>query len=179
MVDNNDPFDLLLDIEQRCQANAAGLPTLDKAEDEWVGVGFRIGDDKLIAPMNEIEEILDLPAFTNIPGVKSWMVGVANVRGGLLPLMDLKGFILGEDIKQRKKGRVIVIDYKGFNTGLIVEEVYGMKHFQIKDQSEDVPSLHENVSKYVNKAFCQEGDSWPVFSFQNMTQDERLAEAPL
>ncbi len=179
MVNTIDPFDLLLDIEQRCQANAAGLPTLDNVEEEWVGVGFRIGDDRLIAAMNEIEEILDLPEFTNIPGVKSWMVGVANVRGGLLPLMDLKGFILGEDITQRKKGRVIVIDYKGFNTGLIVEEVYGMKHFQTKDQSEDIPSLHENVSKYVNKAFSQEGASWPVFSFQNMTQDERLAEAPL
>lgn len=179
MLNTNDPFDLLLDIEQRCQANAAGLQTLDKVEEEWVGVGFRIGDDKLIAPMNEIEEILDLPEYTNIPGVKSWMVGVANVRGSLLPLMDLKGFILGEDIKQRKKGRVIVIDYKGFNTGLVVEEVYGMKHFQTKDQSEDIPGLHENVSKYVNKAFSQEGDSWPVFSFQNMTQDERLAEAPL
>ena len=179
MLNASDPFDLLLEMEQRCQANAAGLPTLDKVEEEWVGVGFRIGDDKLIAHMNEIEEILDLPEFTNVPGVKSWMVGVANVRGGLLPLMDLNGFILGEDIKQRKKGRVIVIDYKGFNTGLIVEEVYGLKHFQTKDQSEDIPSLHENVSKYVNKAFSQEGDSWPVFSFQNMTQDERLAEAPL
>lgn len=179
MVNTSDPFDLLLDIEQRCLANAAGLPTLDKVEEEWVGVGFRIGHDKLIAPMNEIEEILELPEFTNVPGVKSWMVGVANVRGGLLPLMDLKGFILGEDIKQRKKGRVIVIDYKGFNTGLIVEEVYGMKHFQTKDQLEDIPSLHENVSKYVNKAFSQDGDSWPVFSFQNMTKDERLAEAPL
>jgi twitching motility protein PilI len=178
-VNTSDPFDLLLDIEQRCQANAAGLPTLDKVEDEWVGVGFRIGDDRLIAPMNEIEEILDLPEYTNVPGVKSWMVGVANVRGGLLPLMDLKGFILGEDIKLRKSGKVIVIDYKGFNTGLIVEEVFGMKHFQIKDESGDIPMLHENVSKYVNRAFSQDGDSWPVFSFQNMTQDERLAEAPL
>ena len=178
-MNTSDPFDLLLDLEQRCQANAAGLPTLDKAEEEWVGVGFRIGSDKLIAPMYEIEEILDLPEFTYVPGVKSWMVGVANVRGGLLPLMDLKGFILGEDIKQRKKGRVIVIDYKGFNTGLIVEEVFGMKHFMSKDESDDIPSLHENVSKYVNKVFSQEGDSWPVFSFQNMTLDQRLAEASL
>jgi twitching motility protein PilI len=179
MLDASDPFDLLLDMEQRCQANAAGLPVLDKVEEEWVGVGFRIGGDKLIAHMNEIKEILDLPEFTSVPGVKSWMVGVANVRGGLLPLMDLNGFILGEDIKQRKNGRVIVIDYKGFNTGLIVEEVYGLKHFQTKDQSEDIPGLHENVLKYVNKAFSQDGDSWPVFSIQHMTQDERLAEAPL
>ena len=178
-MNTNDPFDLLLDIERRSQANAAGLPTLDKAEDEWVGVGFRIGNDKLIAPMYEIQEILDLPEFTYVPGVKSWMVGVANVRGGGRPLMDLKGFILGEDIKQRKQGRVIVIDYKGFNTGLIVEEVYGMKHFLSKDQSNDIPSVHESVSKYVAMAFNQDGDSWPVFSFHNMTQDERLAEASL
>ena len=178
-VNKDDPFDLLLDIEQRCQANAAGLPTLDESDEEWVGVGFRIGEDRLIAPMSEIEEILDLPEFTNVPGVKSWMVGVANVRGGLLPLMDLKGFILGEDIKQRKKGRVIVIDYKGFNTGVIVEEVYGLKHFLSKDQAEMLPEVHENVSKYVGMAFNQEGDSWPVFSFQSMTQDERLAQASL
>ena len=178
-METGDPFDLLLDIERRCQANAAGLPTLDIVEDEWVGVGFRIGKDKLIAPMYEIEEILDLPEFTYVPGVKSWMVGVANVRGGLLPLMDLKGFVHGEDMKQRKKGRVIVINYKGFNTGLIVEEVFGMKHFLNKDQSIDIPEVHENVSKYVDMAFNQEGDTWPVFSFQNMTQDERLAEASL
>lgn len=178
-MNTSDPFDLLLEIERRCQASAADLPTLDKVEEEWVGVGFRIGDDKLIAPMYEIEEILDLPEFTNVPGVKSWMVGVANVRGGLLPLMDLKGFILGEDIKQRKKGRVIVINYKGFKTGLIVEEVYGMKHFLTKDQSEEIPGVHESVSKYVDMAFNQEGDDWPVFSFQNMTQDDRLAEASL
>ena len=175
----SDPFDLLLDIERRCTANAAGLPSLDAVDEEWVGVGFRIGEDRLIAPMYEIQEILDLPEFTYVPGVKSWMVGVANVRGGLLPLMDLKGFVLGEDIKQRKKGRVIVIDYRGFNTGLIVEEVYGMKHFLAKDQSPDIPEVHESISKYVDMAFNQEGDSWPVFSFQNMTQDERLAEASL
>lgn len=175
----SDPFDLLLDIERRCQANAAGLPTLEKADDEWVGVGFRIGSDKLIAPMSEIEEILELPEYTYVPGVKSWMVGVANVRGALLPLMDLKGFILGEDIKQRKKGKVIVIDYRGFNTGVIVEEVYGMKHFLSKDQSSEIPQMDENLSKYVGMAFNQDGDTWPVFSFQNMAQDERLAQASL
>ena len=174
-----DPFDFLLDLERCCQANARGLPTLDTSDDEWVGIGFRIGEDKLIAPMAEIEEILELPDFTYVPGVKSWMVGIANVRGGLLPLMDLKGYILGEDIKNRKKGRVIVIDYKGFNTGVIVEEVYGMKHFLSKEQSSKLPEMHENVSKYVGMAFNQEGDSWPVFSFLSMTQDERLAHASL
>ena len=174
-----DPFELLLDIERRCEVNAAGLPKLDKVEDEWVGVGFRIGNDKLIAEMDEVKEILDLPKYTHVPGVKSWVVGVANVRGNLLPIMDLRGFMLGEDIKQRRKGRVLVINYKGFNTGLVVEEVYGMRHFMAKDESRDLPATHENITPFVEKVYMQNSERWPVFSFKKMAQDERFAQASL
>ena len=120
-----DPFDLLQELEKRTLKRSAGLPMLDEVQEEWVGVGFRIGDSKLIASMSDVKEILDMPEFTLVPGVKSWIVGVANVRGSLLPIMDMKGFLLGDDIKKRHNGRVIVIDYMGFDTGLIVEEIYG------------------------------------------------------
>lgn len=174
-----DPFELLLDIERRCQGSAEGMPRLDTAEQEWVGVGFRIGKDKLIAEMDEVKEILDLPKYTHVPGVKSWVVGVANVRGNLLPIMDLRGFMLGEDIKQRRKGRVMVINYKGFNTGLIVEEIYGMRHFMAKDESRDLPTTHEKITPYVEKVYMQDSEHWPVFSFKKMSQDERFAQASL
>lgn len=174
-----DPFDLLQGIERRCEIHADGLPKLDRIEQDWVGVGFRIGNDKLIAPMDEVKEILDLPKYTNVPGVKSWVVGVANVRGNLLPIMDLRGFMLGDDIKQRRKGRVLVINYKGFNTGLVVEEVYGMRHFMAKDESSDLPATHEKITPFVEKVFVQDSERWPVFSFKRMAQDERFAQASL
>lgn len=174
-----DPFDLLLDLEARTVKVSAGLPTHDREEDVWVGVGFRIGDSKLMASMSDIKEILDLPDFTMVPGVKSWIVGVANVRGSLLPIMDMKGYLLGEDIKQRHKGRVIVIDYKGFNTGLVVEEIYGMRHFREGDETTEVPHVHENISPYIEKAFKHDDEHWSVISFNEMTQDERFAQASL
>ncbi|MBT8438801.1 MAG: chemotaxis protein CheW [Gammaproteobacteria bacterium] len=178
-MNESNPFDLLLDIERRCQQNAAALPTAVDAEDKWVGVGFRIGKDRLIASMSEVQEILDLPEFTKVPGVKSWVVGVANVRGSLLPIMDLKGFILGEDVRQRKKGRVIVIDYKGFSTGLVVDEVYGMRHFLEKERVEEAPEVHDNISQYVENSFKQDNESWPVFSFGNVVRDEQFSHASL
>ena len=173
------PFELLLDIERKCQLTAASLPSAVDTEEKWVGVGFRVGDDKLIADMSEVEEILDLPEVTKVPGVKSWVVGVANVRGSLLPIMDLKGFLLGEDVLNRKKGRVIVIDYKGFNTGLIVDEVYGMRHFLIRDQIDDEPHVHENISRYVDNMFKTDGESWPIFSFKNVVKDEQFSHVSL
>jgi len=176
-VSTAEPFDVLLAIERRCRDNASGLPASEAAEQEWVGVGFRIGDNRLIAAMDEVKEILDLPECTAVPGVKSWVVGVANVRGSLLPVLDMKGFLLGEDIEQRHKGRVIVIDYKGFDTGLVVEEIYGMRHFRAKDETREVPGINDRVMPYVKKAYKQESECWPVFSFIEMSRDERFAKA--
>jgi len=178
-MNTSNPFDLLLDLERRTVKGAASLPTLERVADEWVGVGFRIGDSRLIAAMSEIKEILDLPDFTAVPGVKSWIVGVANVRGSLLPIMDMKGYLLGEDIKQRQKGRVIVIDYKGFHTGLVVEEIYGMRHFRKSDETSDVPEVHESILPFIRGAFKQDNEYWPVIDFVEMTQDDRFAHASL
>jgi twitching motility protein PilI len=178
-VNTGDPFEKLQDIEQKCQLTATNLPSAVDTEEKWVGVGFRVGNDKLIADMSEVEEILDLPEVTKVPGVKSWVVGVANVRGSLLPIMDLKGYLLGEDVLNRKMGRVIVINYKGFSTGLIVDEVYGMRHFLIRDQIDDEPNVHENISQYVENMFKSEGESWPIFSFENVVRDEQFSHVSL
>lgn len=169
----------MLDLERRTVKGSVGLPALDQVKDEWVGVGFRIGDSKLIAAMADVKEILDLPEFTAVPGVKSWIIGVANVRGSLLPIMDMKGYLLGEDIKRRHKGRVIVIDYKGFNTGLLVEEIYGMRHFRKSDEMAGISEVHESILPFIERAFKQDDEYWPVISFHEMTQDERFAHASL
>ena len=178
-MNTNNPFDLLLDLERRTLKCSVGLPMLGEAQEEWVGVGFRVGDSKLIAAMSDVKEILDVPEFTQVPGVKSWIVGVANVRGSLLPILDMKGFLLGDETKQRHKGRVIVIDYMGFNTGLIVEEVYGLRHFREADTTNDIAEVHENISPFIESVFKQENESWPVFSFNVMAQDERFLHAAL
>jgi twitching motility protein PilI len=175
----SDPFDFLQDLENRTIEGSAGMPSLVQIEDEWVGVGFRVGSSKLIASMTDIKEILDLPEYTEVPGVKSWIVGIANVRGSLLPIIDMKSYLIGEDIKQRQKGRVIVIDYKGFDTGLVVEEVYGMRHFTEGEATHDLPSVPESISPYIKLAFEKDEEVWPVFSFDNMTQAEQFAHASL
>jgi len=178
-MNTSDPFDLLLDLERRTVKASTGLPALDQVEEDWVGVGFRVGDSRLIASMTDVKEILDLPEVTMVPGVKSWIVGVANVRGSLLPIMDMKGFLLGDDIKQRHKGRIIVIDHKGVNTGLVVEEVFGMRHFRESDAVAETPDVPENISPYIEKVYKRDDEHWPVFSFNEMTQDERFTQASL
>jgi twitching motility protein PilI len=174
-----DPFDLLLDLEKRTVEASIASPVLEEIEDEWVGIGFRIGDSRLITSMSDVKEILELPDVTSVPGVKTWVVGIANVRGSLLPIMDMRSFLLDMDVKQKRKGRVIVIDYKGYDTGLVVDEIYGMRHFRESEQVGDEPQTHDNILPYINSVYRQEAEDWPVFDFSKMIDDERFAKASL
>ena len=63
-----------------------GRPELVEAPGHWRGVGFRLGQRRFVSSFEEVVEILSLPAVTPVPGAQAWMLGVANVRGSLLPV---------------------------------------------------------------------------------------------
>ncbi len=110
MSDVQTPFQLLVDIDQRCRRLAAGLPAQQEAVQSWSGIGFRMGGRFFVAPMGEVGEVLHEPRYTQLPGVKTWVKGVANVRGRLLPIMDLCGFLGTELSPLRKQRRVLVVE---------------------------------------------------------------------
>ena len=53
------------------------MPPVFRAQEEavehWNGIGFMLGGHQFVAAMGEVVEILHLPRFTVIPGVKTWM----------------------------------------------------------------------------------------------------------
>ena len=175
----SDPFQRLQEIEQLCSNSAELLPSLESHEDDWTGIGFSLGGIELLSTMGEVLEILDPPEYTKVPGVKPWVVGIANVRGSLLPLIDLKSFVTGENVKNIKKSRVLVINHADNSTGLIVDEVLGVRHFSLNDRIYELPEIEVSVKPYIKQAFQRDDKYWPVFSFNELTEDERFLHASL
>ena len=174
-----DIFQRLQEIDRKCRARAAELAILNRKKDDWVGIGFRIGETRLLSKMGEVTEILEMPDFTRVPGAKPWVVGIANVRGSLLPLMDIQGFVTGESLKNRKDGRVLVANLRGTNTGLVVNEVLGLRHFSLEEQTYELPEIENALRPFIRQAFHREQQYWPVFSLQALIEDERFLEAAL
>lgn len=167
------PFERLAALEAKCRANAAGLPAQEETREEWTGVLFRLRGRELLAPMGQVTEVVSLPELARVPGVKPWVLGLANMRGNLLPVMDLQGFVYGEaSTADPKTRRLLVIDQKGVYAGLLVDAVLGMKHFWKDEQTEEVPGLDENLRPFVEGAFSRLGECYAVFS------PARLAESP-
>ena len=175
----NEAFQFLKQVEEKSLASAGNAAFSEGDVEEWNGIGFKISDIDLLTSMDDVSEILDMPPYTKVPGVKHWVVGIANVRGSLLPLMDVKEFITGTPMINRNVGRVMVVKYKGLHTGLIVEEVQGMRHFSLKDQKTKFPEVDSSLKPYVKHAFEKDNNFWPVFSLQALIDDERFLHASL
>lgn len=164
-------FALLQDIENRSRTKALGLPQQVEVRRTWSGVGFRLGDVNLISKLEEVDEILVSPEMTRIPSALSWVKGIANVRGMLLPIMDLRDFIDGEGIKTGRKTRVMLIKKGELVSGLMVDEVFGMRHFFEEERTENVPDVSANLKKYLQGAFRKGNTHWGVFNMDSLATD--------
>ena len=92
-----DPFSLLREIEESCRVcNTQDFRQTTEIFSEWSGIAFRVGGNNLLAPLDEVVEILDMPKLARVPLAQPWVCGIANVRGNLLPVVDLSGFLGGE-----------------------------------------------------------------------------------
>lgn len=172
MTTRTDPFSLLQELERCCRRSAHGLPRQEEAKREWVGIGFRLGALQLLAPLGEVLEVLTHPSLSKVPGTKPWVRGIANVRGNLLPIMDLDGYLHGRPVAMTRRSRVLVVDHRGVFSGLVVDEVLGLRHFVDEEQTPDLPVHEEGIAPYLKSGFRRGDQHWAVFSMH------RLANAP-
>ncbi len=165
------PYAILQDIEFRSRTKALGLPQQIEVRRTWSGVGFRLGSTYLLSKLEEVDEILVSPEMTRVPSALSWVKGIANIRGMLLPIMDLRDFIDGEAIQTGRKTRIILIKKGEFVSGLMVDEVFGMRHFFEEERTENVPEVSDNLKKYLQGAFRKGNMHWGIFNMDNLAAD--------
>jgi twitching motility protein PilI len=170
------PYALLQDIDTRSRTKALGLPQQIEVRRTWSGVGFRLGKVHLLSKLEEVDEILVSPEMTRIPSALSWVKGIANIRGMLLPIMDLRDFIDGEAIQAGRKTRIILIKKGELVSGLMVDEVFGMRHFFEEERTQDVPDVSDNLKKYLQGAFRKGNIHWGIFDMDNLAVDPSFLE---
>jgi twitching motility protein PilI len=172
-----EPVAILQEIEERCRVSAVGVPRKAGHNAEWSGITFRIGDNYLVSQLGEVVEILEYPALSHVPLSKPWVRGIANVRGNLLPVVDLNMFLNGTVATITPKTRVLVVDHKGMYTGLIVDEVLGLKHFTDDEYTGDLPEVSEALEPFLENGFSRDDRVWCVFSLHAMAETPQFLQA--
>lgn len=172
-----DPFAVLLDYERRSLAHEPGRPEQIEAAGHWRGVGFRLGQRRLVVGFDEVVEIIPLPAATPVPGAAPWMLGVANVRGTLLPIVDLKQFMEDERTTLHEATRVLVVHQAGGNVAVLIDEMYGQRTFNDQDAIETDDLTASRFEGFIKQSYRVNELVWGVFDMALLTRTPEFRQA--
>jgi twitching motility protein PilI len=172
------PFELLAELERRGRAVSAQVSQEGTAGREWVGVALRMAGDLYLVAREETREVLGLPpALTRVPGAKTWIKGLANVRGQLLPVVDLRHFLGSGTTPITRNTRVVVVNHREIPAGLLVDEVLGFRRFAEGEFSGDAPPTVARCERYLAGAFRRATEQWPVLSLRSVLESSAFSEA--
>lgn len=83
-------------------------------------VGFRIGSETFGVRIGSVREIVRVPEITAVPNAPETIEGVINLRGKIIPVMDLRKRFGKADAQPDKKNRILVVELEKKLLGLIV-----------------------------------------------------------
>lgn len=166
----------LLRLADLANARATGRNNPD--HEDWLGVVFELAGERLIAPLGEVSEVLALPELTAMPLTKPWLLGVANVRGRLLPLTDLAQFLGIQSQERLKNRKVLVVDKGEVFVGILVDQVLGINRFVAQHYEGDT-SETSPFAPYQHGKFSKDGESLPVFMPSLLIQDPNYQDASI
>lgn len=177
MAEQESAFKALAELAQLTRQYARGLPGQVDIQPHWSGIGFSLLGRRFVAPMGQVAEMLEPPSVTRLPGVRSWVRGVANVRGRLLPVLDLATFLGGRLTSHRKQQRILVLEVDNLYAGLLVDQVLGMQHFPV-DTFVPQSSDEEPVLKpLVDGSYESDAGRWTVFNLVQLIHDAEFINA--
>lgn len=173
-----DAFETLAEYERRSLAHVAGLPEQLQAAGLWRGIGFRIGQRRLVADYESVAEILTVPQITPVPGAHTWMLGVANVRSNLLPVVDLKQFLEGaRSVLHEGHQKVMVLRQHGGDVAVTIDELYGQRSFMDEQQVEPEGLADGRYAGFIDRAYRVADDVWGVFSLDRLVRTPEFRHA--
>lgn len=86
-------------------------------------VSFKVGQEEFGVDILSVQEINRMLEITQVPNSPSFVEGIINLRGKVIPVIDLRTKLSLEKKEADSKTRIIVVEIKNRVTGFIVDEV--------------------------------------------------------
>ncbi len=165
------PFQLLLELDRRLRAMHADGG--QASANIWQGLAFRHGQRWIVAPKEDVREVIAVPRTSRVPNARPWLCGVANIRGKLLTLIDL-GRLFGNESSAaaNRNARVLVLNSELSPVGFLVDEVAGYRQFTVGEQAAPKLADGDTMKPFVLGGFQREGRPWLVLSLHQLASSE-------
>jgi purine-binding chemotaxis protein CheW len=133
---------------------------------------FEVGGRQYALDVALVREIVRCQEVTPLPNAPELIEGVVELRGGMVPILDLGCALGGERVVQSARSRIVVLEHDGLMLGLMVEAATDVLSLEAT-VLEDVPELATQAGYDAVRAVVRRPDSPPVMvlSLENILEN--------
>lgn len=153
-------FAKLLEYEKRAAASEEASPGSQPSKGDWAGLAFQLGGTHLVCGMDRVFESLPVPGITRVPGAKPFILGLANVRGDLMTVIDLGCYLGNGRTIATGRSRLLSASLRGRPVGLLVDEVFGQRNFMSSDADETPQQPGSPLAGLIRRQRRSGSESW-------------------
>ncbi len=141
-------------------------------------LGVMIGQTRWLLNLQEAGEIVSVGSVTKVPLTQDWFLGLTNVRGNLISVVDLARFQGQAPSQIDKKSRIVAFAPSlTFNSGLLVTRVLGLH--RIADMKQQANPVEMTAPWAVQSYIDSESQVWTELSLSLVVQDPQFLHVSL
>ncbi|MCZ7603238.1 MAG: chemotaxis protein CheW [Melioribacteraceae bacterium] len=138
-------------------------------------VSFKVGREEFGIDILKVQEINRMLKITKVPNAPDFVEGVVNLRGRIIPVIDLRKRLKIESREHDNKTRIVVVDITGNTVGFIVDEVNEVLRIP-KDIIENPPELVATVdSEFITSVAKLEDRIIILLDLDNLLKQDEQA----
>lgn len=166
-------FNYLKGLDQQYRVKANPLPVDHIEQPWWSGLLVQIGDSNMVCQQQLIAEVISLPRYSYLPAARPWVIGVANLRGEPLPLIDLSLFF-NTTRRETRNRRVLVLRQANQVLGLVVDGVHGMHRILDDEPMRDLECPIVACRTFAKQALMIRRKQHWFFDLKELLNDENF-----
>jgi chemotaxis signal transduction protein len=141
-------------------------------------VVFRLGARTMAIPLSAVSEIARPPKVTRLPHVPAWVLGIANLRGDIVSMLDLEGFFSGKAGKSSHEQRMLALRPAGdeVRTAVLVDSVDGIQAFEDARVGRVTRGYDAEVAPYARGLYQMGGDLVVVVDADRLLQSKPMRQ---
>ncbi len=141
-------------------------------------VVFHLGSRTMAIPLAAVSEIARPPKVTRLPHVPAWVLGIANLRGDIVSMLDLEGFLSGKAGKSTHEQRMLALRPAGdeVRTAVLVDSVDGIQAFEDARISRVTRGYDAAVAPYARGLYQVEDDLVVVLDADRLLQSRPMRQ---
>lgn len=116
---------------------------------------FRLDQELYAAPLLEVKEVLGIPEIAPIPQVPAYFLGIMNLRGQVISVVDLR-IKFGLKANHFSETCIIIFEYSSFSIGVVVDEVKSVISIQPEELCPPPDTQQTKKADFINGIINQD-----------------------